>query len=103
MSTHDGTVNAGGAPTWQPEQVLSFRSKKALSITTCAGNTHFTHGGDDNPNEIWWTYRVGNEWLDDVRVPNQASSGGATLGCANGVPYMIHNGTDDQLWYSEFR
>ena len=93
---------ATATPTWGAKYNLAFKSTKPPSLTTCGGNVHMVHGGFSSPNEIWWTYRVGNTWAADARIPNQASHGGAALVCANGRTTMVHNGGNDQLWFAEF-
>ena len=61
------------------------------------------HGGLSDPGEIWWSFRDGDTWFEDVRVPDQTSDGGAALGCFNGTrTVMVHNGGTTQLWWSEF-
>jgi hypothetical protein len=98
----DGTIS-GSTVSWFPVQRMTWRSLTPMSIVACGGNTHLVHGGFGGETEIWWSYREGNSWVQDVRVPNQTSIDGAALACANGVPLMVHNGGDSQLWSSEYR
>jgi len=92
----DGTL-------WSNPTLLAMKSKKPPALVTCGGLTHMVHGGYSTPDEIWWTTREGGHWNGDVRVPDQASHGGAALGCyQNTTPVMVHNGGYDQLWWSEY-
>src|SRR4029079_3974687 len=99
---HMFEINGIGRPSssW-PVRALTMKSKKPISIVTCSNVTHLVHGGFSNDSEIWWTERSGSHWNADVRVPNQASEGGAALGCL-GRPVMVHNGGYSQLWWSYF-
>ena len=105
VNTSKAVVRNGNA-TWDANPVFhEMDSKKPMSITTCNGVTHLVHGGNADPNGIYWTtfdYAAGR-WLPDAKVPSQASDDGAQLGCAGSTAFMIHNGGTDQLWYSEFR
>ena len=91
---------------WARSDLYPMTSRKPPSILRCNGVTHFVHGGDSTPNEIWWTRYEGEAWVPDVRVPDQASDGGAALGCfGTGLgqrTIMVHNGGTDQLWWSEY-
>jgi hypothetical protein len=103
-------VNAfahGAGVTWDsaPSGMGGMKSKKPPSIVTCAGKTHLVHGGYSNPLEIWWTLLdpATGTWNPDVRVPDQASDGGAALGCYGGTrTLMVHDGGYTPLWWSEF-
>jgi hypothetical protein len=98
-ATGDGTPSAS----WTQRWVYPMESAKPPSMVTCDGMTHMLHGGLSTPREIWWSFRDGNDWFENVRVPNQASDGGAALGCFNGNrTVMVHNGGTTQLWWSEF-
>jgi hypothetical protein len=93
----------GSPQQWWARGSLSMKSKKPMSIVTCDGVTHLVHGGNSSPNEIWWTVYENGDWVGDTRIPNQASSGGAALGCYYGGPtLMVHNGTDANLWFSTY-
>jgi hypothetical protein len=98
------TMRQPQGTTWSALKILPMKSKKPLSIVTCGNTTHLVHGGYSTPSEIWWTTRDDyGSWHDDVKVPNQASNGGATLGCFQTTrPIMVHNGGSGQLWWSEF-
>jgi hypothetical protein len=98
-------ASGDGAPSsvWPWGPLSRMRSAKPPSMVTCNGTTHMVHGGLSTPREIWWSYRDGDAWSENVRVPNQASDGGAQLGCFNGDrTVMVHNGGTTQLWWSEF-
>jgi hypothetical protein len=88
--------------TWSTPVVGSMKSKKPPSIVTCNGVTHLVHGGYSNPDEIWWSFLNLGAFVGDAKVPNQASSGGAALGCHANTAYMVHNGGYSDLWWSEF-
>jgi len=83
---------------WNGGEVLPMKSMKPLSVVTCDGETHLVHGGYSSITEIWWSFREGDDWVTDAKVPNQWSGAGATLGCLNGTTtVMVHNvsgGTD---------
>jgi hypothetical protein len=96
-ATGAGTPSSGVIPHY-----TSMMSKKPISIVTCNGLTHFVHGGNSTPREIWWTDLEGGSWIGDAKVPNQASEGGAVLGCLGTRTFMVHNGGTPQLWMSEF-
>lgn len=72
-----------------------------MSIVTCGGITHLVHGGDTYPDKIYWSYRDGGVWVDDLVVPSQTSDAGAALGC-DGTAIMVHNGGTNQLWWTYF-
>lgn len=77
---------------WYSTERLPMRSYKPLSVVTCAGLTHLVHGGASSPTEIYWSFREGDDWTAEQRVPNQWSGAGATLGClADTTTVMIHN------------
>lgn len=97
-------VSGDGQPTDLDDPVaMTMKSKKPPSIVTCGTTTHLVHGGYSNPNEIWWSYRVGSTWSTNVKVPDQASSGGAALGCfQDSRAILVHNGGDSILWWSEY-
>lgn len=93
----------GDAGTSYGPYLLTFRSKKPSSVMTCNSVLHMVHGGNSSPEEIWWTYLgTDGRWVQDHRVPSQASNGGAQLGCFNNRLMMVHNGGYDQLWWSEY-
>jgi len=101
-------VKGSGPPmsSWPIRIIQPAQSKKPPSMVTCDGLTHLVHGGFSNPDEIWWAAREGGpavNWTVNVKVPDQASSGGAALGCFDGTrTLMVHNGGTSQLWWSEF-
>lgn len=83
-------------------RALSMKSKKPMSVVTCAGNTHLVHGGYSTPREIWWTVRENGQWLGDTRIPNQASEGGSSLACLGTQTIMVHNGGYPDLWWARY-
>ena len=90
--------------TWPRRWVEPMMSAKPPSMVTCNGMTHMVHGGRSTPREIWWSFRDGDAWAENVRVPDQASDGGAALGCFSGTrTVMVHNGGTTQLWWSEYQ
>jgi hypothetical protein len=94
---------AGDAGGFNGPYLLTFKSKKPPSVTTCNGILHMVHGGNSTPGEIWWSYLgTDGKWVADKRVPNQTSDGGAQLACYNGDLLMVHNGGYDQLWWSQY-
>lgn len=97
-------VTGTGMPSssWLPN-TMTMKSRKPNSSVTCDGRTHFVHGGNSTPEQIWWSYRSGADWTTNVQVPNQLSGGGAALGCLNGTrAIMVHNNTFNTVWWSEF-
>jgi len=97
----------GTGVTWDAAATAidSMKTKTGISIATCNGKTHMTHGGYSTAIEIWWTELDpgSGTWYPNVRVPDQASGGGATVGCYRGTrTIMVHNGGYPQLWWSEF-
>ena len=110
-STDDWTMHnafaTGTTVAWPSTyaSISTMKSKKPPSITTCNAVTHLVHGGFSNPLEIWWSVYdyTAKAWNTNVRVPDQASDGGAALGCYNGTrAIMVHNGGYTPLWWSEY-
>ncbi len=94
-----GTIGRSVSVWYSPEVLPSMKSAKPLSVVSCNGETHLTHGGfDGSITEIWWSYRANGNWVNSQRVPNQWSGAGATLGCFDDTEtVMVHNvsgGTD---------
>jgi len=86
-----------------PITSLPMTSRKPPSLVVCNGRRHLVHGdggGDGEP--IWWSVFEDDAWQDDVRVPNQVSSGGATLGCLGTREFLIHNDSGTQIYSSEW-
>jgi hypothetical protein len=101
MQTREGTAATNGS-TWAPIQRFGWKNKTTTSILSCGGTTHLLHGGYEDANGIYWSYRRNGQWDAGAKVPGQASDGGAALGCANGQLFMVHNGGTDQLWMSDY-
>jgi len=105
-------VNGDGFSWGTPRALPNKKTKQPISIVTCRGKTHMTHGGLSDASEVWWSERVRNpngsyDWGPDERVPNQHSWGGAAVGCMGGIEdpqrtFMIHNNTDGRLYQLEF-
>jgi hypothetical protein len=103
LGEHVGTGTDPAAYTYARKPMSS---KTPMSMAICGGVLHMVHGGNANRSEIWWSYLEAGaaDWTTNVRVPNQASNGGAALVCAtNGQPLMVHNGGTNALWYSRWR
>ena len=82
-------------------EVLPMKSYKPMSVVTCNGVTHLVHGGYSTITEIWWSYRNGGDWVTDMKVPNQWSGAGPTLGCFDDTDaIMVHNvsGGTNLMW-----
>lgn len=70
-------------------QTLTMKTKQPISITSCNGITHMTHGGFSTSSEIWWAERRYGAWSTDFRVPSMYSTGGAALACFGTKTLMI--------------
>jgi hypothetical protein len=92
---------------WTSSQYLYKKTAQPISIVSCNGTTHMVHGGHDSPTQIYWSERRNGAWITDARVGQEASYGGAAVGCYPGPinqTVMVHNGTFfNQLYYSWFR
>ena len=96
LRTFTGTSWAGSG------QSLTMKTKQPISITTCNGITHMTHGGYSDGSEIWWAERMNGAWTTDFRVPGRYSWGGAALGCFGSRAIMVYPNTSGSLEWLEF-
>jgi hypothetical protein len=102
-------VTGSGAPTaaWTPVR-MSMRSKKPPTIVTCGTTAHLVHAGYSTPEEMWWSFRDGTGWSDDVRMPSKFTEGGGALGCYQGTRGILAHGTlnnavlNRQILWSEY-
>jgi hypothetical protein len=90
--------------TWTNSSVLVPYKKtlKPMSIVSCNGVTHFSHGGYSNPGEVWWSERLYGSWSNDAKISYQTSYGGAAIGCYQNQAVMVHNSHNNELMYSRF-
>lgn len=80
-----------------------MQTKQPISVVTCNGITHLTHGGVSDENDIWWSEWDHGAWSPDIEMPNRGSLGGAALGCYGGTRTLeIHPAGGNRLYQSEF-
>lgn len=72
-------------------------SAKPSAIAYCNGVTHWLHGGQSDPESMWWSFFENGQWVRSVRVPHKFSYGGAQVACHNGRAIMVHNQEDVSL------
>jgi hypothetical protein len=83
-----------------------MHSRRPVAMTTCNGNVFLVHGGDDTPDQIWWSMRPATgsgSWIPNERLTNQTSDAGAGIGCFDTTPIIVHNGGTNQLWWASYR
>ena len=103
VGEHVGTGSSTDGYSYERTNMVS---QKPMSMVVCGGFAHMVHGGQTNPNEIWWSHRslTASSWSNNVKVPDQEAPAGAALGCGtDGVPLMVHNGSNNYLWHSRFQ
>jgi hypothetical protein len=96
------TRTSNGTSWTAPAILQNKKTKQPMSIVSCGGVTHLTHGGYSNASEIWWSERINGAWYHDYRLPGHQSWGGAALGCYGTRAIMVHNGLYGDLQWLEF-